>query len=93
MTNFYKFSFKKGTILDSTILFPVYRLNMDKKTVDPPPLSPGARNFDPLTHLACSSEGKSEDTLVNTDCFNDYDPTLLGNIDPDINYLNSNKKV
>ena len=66
---------------------------MDKKTFNPHPLSLGARNLYPLTHLACISEGESEDALVNTDCFNDYDPSLLGNIDPDINYLNSNKKV
>ena len=66
---------------------------MDKKTFNPHPLSPGARNVYPLTHRACDSEGESEDPLVNTDCFNDYDPSLLSNIDPDINYLNSNKKV
>ena len=66
---------------------------MDKKTFNPHPLSPGARNLCPFTHLACNNKGESEDTLVNTDCFNDYNPSLLGNIDPDINYLNSNKKV
>ena len=32
-------------------------------------------------------------TVVNTDCFNGYDPIMLGNIDPDINYHNSNNKV
>ena len=31
--------------------------------------------------------------VVNTDCFRGYDPSLLGNIDPDINYPNSNNKV
>ena len=66
---------------------------MDKKTYLPHPLSPGARNLYPLTHRACDSEGESEVALVNTDCFNDYDHSLLGNIDPDINYLKSNKKV
>ena len=93
MTNSYKFSLKKGTDLDTTILFPVHRLNMDKKTFNPHPLSPGAINLYPLTHLACDSEGESEHALVNTDCFNNYDPSLLGDIDPDINYLNSNKNV
>ena len=74
-------------------MFPVYRLNINKQAFDPPPLSPGAINLDPVTHIASTSEGESQDNSVNTDCFNDYDPSLLGNIDPDINYLNSNKKV
>ena len=29
-------------------------------------------------------------SVVNTDCFNGYNPSILENIDPDINYLNSN---
>ena len=74
-------------------MFPVYRLNINKQTFDPPPLSPSAINLDLVTHIASTSEGESQDTSVNTYCFNDYDPSLLGNIDPDINYLNSNKKV
>ena len=40
-----------------------------------------------------NSEGESLGTVVNSDCFNDYDPSLLGNVDPDINYLNPNNNV
>ena len=32
-------------------------------------------------------------TVVNTACFNGYDPIMLEIIDPDINYHNSNNKV
>ena len=42
---------------------------------------------------ACDSEGESDGNVVNTDCFSGYDPSILGNINPDINYLNSNNKV
>ena len=66
---------------------------MIKKTFDPPPLSHGVSNSDLASYPACNSEGKSDGTVVNTDCFSGYDPSILGNIDPDINYLNSNNKV
>ena len=45
------------------------------------------------SYPACNSEGKTDDTVVNTDCFSGYDPSILGNIDPAINYLNSDNKV
>ena len=45
------------------------------------------------SYPACNSEGESDDTAVNTDCFSGYDPSILGNIDPAINYLNSDNKV
>ena len=48
--------FKKGTAPDSTILFPIYRLNINKQTFDHPPLSPGTINLDPVTHIASTSE-------------------------------------
>ena len=41
------------------------------------------------SYPAYNSEGESDGTVVNTDCFNGYDPRILGNI----NYLNSNNMV
>ena len=74
---------------------------MNKKTFVPLPSSHGVNNSELATHHTCNSEsdslgnseGKSLDTVVNSDCFNDYDPSLLRNVDPDINYLNSNNNV
>ena len=45
------------------------------------------------SYPACNSEGESGGTVVNTDCFSGYDPSILGNIDPAINHLNSDNKV
>ena len=45
------------------------------------------------SYPACNSEGETDDTVVNSDCFSGYDPSILGNIDPAINYLNSDNKV
>ena len=67
---------------------------INKKTIrTPPPPFHGVSNLDPVTCLAGNSGGASHDTVVNTDCFNEYDPSLLDNIDTDINYLISNKKI
>ena len=66
-------------------MFPVNRLNMIKKTFDPQPFL--------ASYPACNSEGESDDTVVNTDCFSGYDPSILGNIDPAINYPHSDNKV
>ena len=45
------------------------------------------------SYPACNSKGETDDTVANTDCFSGYDPSILGNIDPAINYLNSDNKV
>ena len=45
------------------------------------------------SYPACNSDGESDGTVVNTDCFSGYDPGILGNIDPAINFLNSDNKV
>ena len=37
-------------------------------------------------HNECDIENVSPDTVIHGNCFNDYDPSSLGNIDPDINY-------
>ena len=74
-------------------MFPVNRFNMIKNTFDPQPFSPGVSNSALASYPACNSEGESDGTFVNTDCFSGYDPSILGNIDPAINYLNSNNKV
>ena len=66
---------------------------LNKMTFDPPPISHDVNNSDLVTYCACYSEGESDDTVVNSDCFYYYDPGLLGNIYPDINYLNSNNKM
>ena len=78
---------------DSIIMFPVNRLNVINQTFDPPPFSHGVNNSAPASHPACNSEGESDGTVENTDCFSGYDPSIVGNIDTDINYLNSNNKV
>ena len=69
------------------------RVNMIKKTFDPPPFSHGVNNPAIASYSACNSEGESDGTVVTTDCFSGYDPSILGNIGTDINYLNSNNKV
>ena len=74
-------------------MFPVNRLNVIKHKFDPPPFSYGVSNSVLASHPACNSEGESDGTVVNIDCFSGYDPSIHGNIDPDINYLNSNNKV
>ena len=66
---------------------------MVKKTFDPPPFSHGVSNSALDYCPACISEGESDGTVVNTYCFSGYDPSMLGNIDHDINYLNSDNKV
>ena len=55
--------------------------------------SHGVSNSALASYPACNSEGETHDTVVNTDCFSGYDPSILGNIDPAINYLNSDNKV
>ena len=45
------------------------------------------------SYPSCNSEGETDDTVVNTDCFSGYDPSILGNIDPGINYLNPDNNV
>ena len=37
-------------------------------------------------HSECDIANVPPDTVIHGDCFNDYDPSSLGNIDPDINY-------
>ena len=72
-------------------MFPVNGLIMNKNTFAPLPSSHEVNNSE-LTHHTCNSksdslgnsEGESLDTVVNSDCFNDYAPSLLGNVDPDI---------
>ena len=68
-------------------MFPVNRLNVIKQTFDPPPSSHGVSNSALASHPAYNSEGEYDGTVVNTVCFSGYDPSILGNIDPDINYL------
>ena len=85
--------YKKEKVHDSIIMFPVNRLNVIKQSFDPPPFSHGVRKSALVSHPACNSEGESDSPVVNTDCFSGYDPSILGNIDPDINYLNSINKV
>ena len=46
-----------------------------------------------VSYPACNSEGVTDDTVVNTDCFSGYDPSILGTIDPAIYYINSDNKV
>ena len=41
------------------------------------------------SYPACNSECESDGTVVNTDCFSGYDPSILGNVDPAINSLRS----
>ena len=55
--------------------------------------SHGVSNSALASYPACNSEGETDDTVVNSDCFSGYDPSILGNIDPAINYLNSDNKV
>ena len=93
LKNLFKFGIKKEKVHDSIIMFPVNRLNVIKQTFDPPPFSHGVSNSALASHPACNSEVESDGTVVNTDCFSGYDPSIPGNIDPDINYLNSNNKV
>ena len=62
-------------------MFPLNRLNMIKKTFDPPTFSHGMSNSALTQHTMLWVTL----TVVNTDCFNGYDPSILGNIDPDIN--------
>ena len=70
-------------------MLPVNRLNMIKKTFDHQPFSYGVSNSALASYSECNIEGKSDGTVVNTDCFSGYDPSILGNIGPAINYLNS----
>ena len=77
VSNFYKFDIKKVTALDSVIIFPVNSLNMNKNTFGPVPSSHGVNNSELST---CNSESEFLGTVVNSDCFNDYDPSLLGNV-------------
>ena len=84
---------KKGNAHNSIIMFPVNRLNMIKNTLDSLSFSHGVSNSALASYPACNSEGESDGTVVNTDCFSGYDPSILGNIDPDINYLNSDNNV
>ena len=74
-------------------MLPVNRLNIIKNTFDPPSFSHGVSISALASYLACNSEGETDGTVVNTDCFSGYDPSIHGNIDPDIIYLNSNNKV
>ena len=71
-------------------MFPVNRLNVIIQTFYPPPFSHGVSNSALASHPACNSEGESDGTVENTDCFSGYGPSIVGNIDTDINYLNSN---
>ena len=78
-------TYTKGNAHDSIIMFPVNRLNMIKKTFD-------FRHY-LASYSASICEGESDGTVVNTDCFSGYDLRILGNIDPDTNYINSKNKV
>ena len=40
-------------------------------------------------HSECDIKNVSPDTVIHINCFNDYDPSSLGNIEPDINYSNA----
>ena len=53
---------------------------MIKKTFDPQPLSHGVSNSALASYPSFNSEGESNGTVVNTDCFSGYDPSILGNI-------------
>ena len=74
-------------------MFPVNRLNIIKIHLTLSHFSHGVSNSALASYPACNSEGETDDTVVNTDCFSGYDPSILGNIDPAINYLNSDNKV
>ena len=74
-------------------MFPANRLNMIKQTFDPPPYFYGVSNSSLASYIACNSEGEYDGTVVNTGCFSGYDPSILGNVEPDINYLNTENKV
>ena len=65
---------------------------MIKKTFNPQPFSNGMSNSALAFYPACNSEGEFDGTVINTDCFIGYDPSILGNIDPAINYLSSDNK-
>ena len=100
-SHMYKFDIKKVTALDSVIMIPVNSQNMNKNTFVPLPSSHGVNKSELATHHTCNSESdtlgnnecESLGTVVNSDCSNDYDPSLLGNVDPDINYLYSHNNV
>ena len=87
---FYKCNFRSSYENSDLCVFPVRNVCKNKNTpsVSTPPNSVGN------SIRFCDIEAASQNTTMNGNCFNAYDPSLLGNIDPDIHYLHSaNNKV
>ena len=73
-------------VYDSIVLFPVRNICYSKDT--PPPHSGGESSND--IHNVCDLGAASHNIIINNNCVTGYDPSSLGNIDPDIHYLGTN---
>ena len=62
------------------------KLNMINASFIVVPMKNHSYNDVLYIHSECDIENVSPDTVIHGNCFNDYDPSTLGNIDPDINY-------
>ena len=84
-----------SSIYGPIIVAPVLNIDHNKcvfnQAPPPPSLLPCDSNRD--IHGACDIEDASQDTVINSNCFNDHDPSSLSNIDPDIHYLSTNNKL
>ena len=84
-----------SSIYGLIIVAPVLNLHHNKSVHNqaPPPPSHISCDSNRDIHSACDIEDASQDTVINSNCFNDHDPSSLGNIDPDIHYLSINNKL
>ena len=68
-------------------MFPVR--NAYSKDTPPAPPQSGGESCNNI-HNGCDHGAASHNTIINNNCFNEHDPSSLGNIDPDIHYLGTN---
>ena len=69
-------------------MFPVRNVCYSKDTPPAPPQSGGESRND-INNVG-DLRAASHNTIIKNNCFNEHDPSSLGNIDPDIHYLGTN---
>ena len=80
-----------NTALNSIVVAPVEFKNSNNKYVIHPYISHSGSESQINIHSACNFEDESHNIVIHWNCFNDPDPSALGNIDPDIHYFSDNR--
>ena len=81
---------KINTTLNSIVFAPVENYYPNNKYVIHPHTRHSRNESQRDVHSACDFENESHNTVIHSNCFNDPDPSTLGNIDPDIHYFSDN---